>query len=235
MAGDAVGKPSFRFPCDKTSQRCSHTFSQEARSDGGYFQPCTFRRGLRSAPAGPLMTQERVIHVVQGEFVVSGDANAMLTTVLGSCVSACIYDPALAIGGMNHFLLPGGAGRDDMRFASASMERLVNGLLRHGARRSRLRAKLFGGARMIASLMDIGRRNGDAALQFLHNEGIDCISASLGGNRARRVRFWPASGRAQQLLLDPSVGDPLVPARFAPGPVELFSHGRPSRATETCK
>ncbi len=181
------------------------------------------------------MAEERVIHVVQGEFAVSGDVSAVLTTVLGSCVSACIYDPARKVGGMNHFLLPGGADRDDMRFASASMERLVNSLLRHGAERGRLRAKLFGGARMIASHMDIGRRNGDAALQFLNNERITCISASLGGSRARRVRFWPASGRAQQLLLDPSVGDPLVPARFVPGPVELFSHGRLSRATETCK
>lgn len=178
------------------------------------------------------MSEERVIHVVQGEFAVSSSPNAMLATVLGSCVSACIYDPARAVGGMNHFLLPGKGGLDDMRFASASMERLVNGLLRHGAERGQMRAKLFGGARMIASAMDIGRRNGDAALQFLHNEGIACVSTSLGGNRARRLRFWPASGRVQQLLLDPSVDDPLVPVRFAPGPVELFSHGRLSRATE---
>jgi len=168
------------------------------------------------------MQEGKVIHVVQGEFAVSDREGTMLTTVLGSCVSACIHDPRRRIGGMNHFLLPDGPGGGDMRYASAAMERLVNALLKHGADRRRLQAKLFGGARMIAGLMDIGRRNGDAALNFLETEGIACISLSLGGTRARRVRFWPESGRAQQLLLDPQVDDPRLPARFEPGPVELF-------------
>lgn len=168
------------------------------------------------------MTGERIIHVIQGENAISGRPDIMLTTVLGSCISACIHDPERQIGGMNHFLLPGGARGGDMRFAAASMERLVNGLLKRGAERVRLQAKLFGGARMIPGLMDIGRRNGDAALQFLEGEGIPCTAASLGGTRARRVRFWPATGRAQQLLLDPSVADPSMPTRFEPGPIDLF-------------
>ncbi len=146
----------------------------------------------------------------------------MLTTVLGSCVAACIYDGERRIGGMNHFLLPGGTVGGDMRFAAASMERLVNGLLKRGAERARLQAKLFGGARILPGLMDIGRRNGDAALQFLQSEGIACPAMSLGGNRARRVRFWPDSGRVQQLLLDPSFGDPHTGAAPEPGPIDLF-------------
>lgn len=182
----------------------------------------------------PVMAKERVIHVVQGEFKVARGADTMMTTVLGSCVSACIYDPARGIGGMNHFLLPEGTNGEDMRFASAAMEQLVNGLLRHGAHRQHLRAKLFGGARMIPGFMDIGRRNGDAALRFLRDEGIACISTSLGGTRARRVRFWPETGRVQQLLLDPSVNDPRVPARFSPGPIELFDDGHRNRISEQC-
>lgn len=172
--------------------------------------------------AGLLMSGERIIHVVQGEYAISGRADTMLTTVLGSCVAACIYDDRRRIGGMNHFLLPGGTAGGDMRFAAASMERLVNALLKRGAERARLQAKLFGGARIIPGLLDIGRRNGDAALQFLQSENIPCPAMSLGGNRARRVRFWPATGRAQQLLLDPSFGDPRSGAAPEPGSIDLF-------------
>jgi chemotaxis protein CheD len=146
-----------------------------------------------------------------------------MTTVLGSCVSACLHDPVRAIGGMNHFLLPDHGASRDFRHASAAMERLVNGLIKRGARRDRLEAKLFGGSRMIAGLPDVGRRNGEAALSFLQSEGIRLAAQSLGGNEARRVRFWPASGRAQQMLLPSTMADPI---RAAPagefGPIELF-------------
>jgi chemotaxis protein CheD len=103
---------------------------------------------------------------------------------------------------MNHFLLPDDGHGADMRYASAAMERLVNELLKNGAERGRLQAKLFGGARIMTNLPDIGRRNAESALAFLRNEGIPCKSQSLGGNQARRVRFWPATGRAQQLLIE---------------------------------
>ena len=82
-------------------------------------------------------------HVIQGEQAVSDDVNATLQTVLGSCVSACLHDPVRRIGGMNHFLLPDDGTRTDMRYASAAMERLVNELLKKGAERGRLQAKLF--------------------------------------------------------------------------------------------
>ncbi|MEH7830571.1 chemotaxis protein CheD [Gemmobacter denitrificans] len=156
------------------------------------------------------MTEQRTLHVIQGEQAISDSQDVMITTVLGSCVAACMYDPQRQIGGMNHFLLADdtGAREGDMRFASASMERLVNGLLKQGAQRSRLQAKIFGGARMMAGLPDIGRRNGEAAIAFLAGERIPCISMSLGGNSARRIRFWPATGRAQQLLLADQATDP---------------------------
>jgi chemotaxis protein CheD len=142
-----------------------------------------------------------MIHVIQGDHKVSDNQGVIITTVLGSCVAACLHDPERRIGGMNHFLLPDSPGVRDIRHASAAMEQLINSLLKAGACRERLIAKLFGGARMMQGLPDIGRRNGEAALQFLRGEGIGVAAQSLGGNRARRVRFWPTSGRAQQLLL----------------------------------
>jgi chemotaxis protein CheD len=142
------------------------------------------------------------IHVIQGEQAVSDVVSTTMQTVLGSCVAACLHDPVRAVGGMNHFLLPDDGTGTDIRYASAAMEQLVNALLKAGADRRRLQAKLFGGARIMPNLPDIGRRNAESAMSFLQNEGIPCISHSLGGSQARRVRFWPATGRAQQLLID---------------------------------
>lgn len=166
----------------------------------------------------------QTLHVIQGEHRVSDHLDLVLTTVLGSCVAACLHDPVRRIGGMNHFLLPDMPGANDIRFASAAMEQLVNSLLKSGGRRDRLTAKLFGGARMIAGLPDIGQRNGEAALAFLRGEGIGVSAVSLGGRHARRVRFWPESGRAQQmLLLDPAEAE-VTAAKPDPtgGSIELF-------------
>ena len=124
-------------------------------------------------------------HIIQGEYRISNRPDSVLTTLLGSCVAACIWDPALKIGGMNHFLLP---GEDDAQFSDSErigvhlMELLVNGLLREGAARARLQAKLFGGGNMNSSLADIGARNGVFARGFLRNEGISLIGESLGGD-----------------------------------------------------
>lgn len=166
-----------------------------------------------------------IVHVIQGEFAISPDPGVIMTTVLGSCISACLCDPVRRVGGMNHFLLPDGDGAGnaaDLRFASAAMERLVNALLKAGAERARLRAKLFGGARIMSCLPDIGRRNADAALAFLANEAIACVSMSVGGSDGRRIRFWPATGRARQRLLRAGEAAPPPTARLHAGPVELF-------------
>lgn len=74
----------------------------------------------------------QTVHVIQGDHRISGDPDAVLTTVLGSCVAACLHDPVRRIGGMNHFLLPDMPGAHDIRFASAAMEQLVNSLLKLG-------------------------------------------------------------------------------------------------------
>ncbi|MGR3272757.1 chemotaxis protein CheD [Thalassococcus profundi] len=155
---------------------------------------------------------ERTITVLQGDFAITDSPDEVLSTVLGSCVAVCLFDPVRRIGGMNHFLLPSrdGAAGDDIRYGAYAMELLVNGLLRQGADRTRLAAKVFGGASMNARLRDIGAMNGAFALKFLADEGIPCLSQSLGGTLARRIRFWPVTGQARQLLV-PDQGEPAVP------------------------
>src|ERR1700742_4624683 len=114
------------------------------------------------------------VQVTQGETYVTGDAREVLTTVLGSCIAACIRDPKAQVGGMNHFLLAQGRGhdRDATRYGVNAMEILINGLLKRGAARERLQAKLFGGASVIAGLSDVGASNVDFARKFLADEGI---------------------------------------------------------------
>jgi chemotaxis protein CheD len=90
------------------------------------------------------------------------------------------------------------------------MELLVNGLLQKGARRDRLEAKLFGGARTVEGLSDIGAKNASFAEKFLKNEGINYIGGSLGGDNGRRVQYWPVSGRARQAMI--AAGKVLQPA-----------------------
>lgn len=151
-------------------------------------------------------SKDRTIHVVQGQYRVSRDPNEILSTVLGSCVACCLRDPVSGVGGMNHYLLPGeDSSGDSMKYGVNSMELLINGLLQQGAIRSRLEAKLFGGASVVKGLSDIGAKNAEFAHRFLRSEGIPCVGESLGGLAARRVKFWPASGKAFQLFLqDPT-------------------------------
>ncbi len=142
------------------------------------------------------------VNIVQGQHYVTDHVETMVSTLLGSCVAACLHDPVRRVGGMNHFLLPGRRGdlENDLRFGVHAMELLVNALLAAGARRERLEAKLFGGAHVLEGLNDVGRQNSDFALSFLETEGIRYLGGSLGGANARRVQFWPASGRARQLV-----------------------------------
>lgn len=146
----------------------------------------------------------RKIHLIQGEYQVVSEPNVVLSTILGSCVAACLRDPAAGVGGMNHFLLPGGDAsrrQEADRYGVYLMELLINGLLKRGARRERIEAKLFGGARMLEGLSDIGAQNSAFAREFLANEGIRVLAENLGGTHGRRLEFFPVSGRARQILL----------------------------------
>lgn len=145
----------------------------------------------------------RMIHVIQGEFEATAQPDDVLTTILGSCVCTTLYDPGAAVGGMNHFLLPDGDGRNkgQMRYGLHAMELLINRLLKLGAQKDRLQAKVFGGGCMHDNLSNIGESNSRFALRFLEIEGIPLISHSVGGSSARRIRFWPTTGRVQQLMI----------------------------------
>jgi chemotaxis protein CheD len=146
----------------------------------------------------------RIINVAPGGHGLACEPDHVLSTVLGSCVAACLRDPLAGVGGMNHFLLPGdeeaggGPSMDDMRFGAAAMEVLINALLKAGALRSRLEAKIFGGAVMLASSAQtaVGSKNAAFAQRFLAREGIRTVAKDLGGNRPRRVNYEPATGRA---------------------------------------
>lgn len=145
----------------------------------------------------------------QGEFLVSNDPSKCIVTVLGSCVSACLYDPVAHIGGANHFLVAKGpsVGGDNLRYGIHAMELLINALLREGAEKGRLVAKIFGGAKMFDDMVDIGQVNADFAIRFLEDENIPVKAQSLFGRQARRIRFWPASGRAMQRIVHSQEGE----------------------------
>lgn len=145
-----------------------------------------------------------VVHISQGECCACSAPNVVMTTVLGSCVSVCLHDPLRRIGGMNHFLVPRSRSGSllDNRSGVNAMELLVNEVLKAGARRDGLRAKVFGGARMIGLGTEIGKMNSRFALQFLENEGIYCDGGDTGGQKGRRIRFWPATGAVQRRLFD---------------------------------
>lgn len=141
--------------------------------------------------------------VLQGETRISSDQNIVLTTILGSCVAACMWDEGAKIGGINHFLIPGG---DDspvggLSYGVNAMELLVNGLIRAGASRERLKVKLLGGAKMRDGGLDIGASNARFARWFVRNEGFDLVDCCLGGRQGRSVRFWPVGGRIQRRFM----------------------------------
>ena len=166
------------------------------------------------------------VHVLEGEARFADDAGTCLTAVLGSCVAACLFDRVAEVGGMNHFLLAGGDGREagsSRRYGAYLMEVLINGLLERGASRARLEAKLFGGASLWSGGADIGPANVAFAERFLADEGIPLVGGSLGGTQGRRVEYWPATGRARQLLVGAPAPKPAPPKVMEDaGHVEFF-------------
>lgn len=127
----------------------------------------------------------------------------MIVTVLGSCVAACIRDRVSGIGGMNHFMLPDGGGEPgnllsaSMRYGSYAMEVLINQLLKTGARRDNLEAKVFGGGNVLRGFtaINVGERNADFVRVFLRAEKIRVVAEDLNDVHPRKVYFFPATGK----------------------------------------
>jgi len=137
--------------------------------------------------------------VIQGEYRVSRDEGIVLSTVLGSCVSVALFDASARVGGLNHFLLPDASqdGRGGLKFGAMANELLINELLKAGASRPRLRAKIYGGASMVAALGDIGSRNVSFARDYMSREGVPIVDEAVGGTSARRLQFHPVSGETK--------------------------------------
>lgn len=138
--------------------------------------------------------------IMPGEYFVS-DSGMLLVTVLGSCVAACIRDIDAGIGGMNHFMLPDEGGRDILsssaRYGTYAMEVLINQLLKLGARRHHLEAKVFGGGAVLASLTssNVGVRNAEFVLDYLKTEKIPVVAKDLLDSYPRKVYYFSQTGR----------------------------------------
>lgn len=170
------------------------------------------------------------VTIVQGEAKASTDPRVEMSTILGSCVATCLFDPIARVGGMNHFLLaePPAHVRTatfDSDYGLFLMELLINEMLGLGARKTRMRARLYGGANLNPDLSPIGTANAAFARQFLEREGIPKVFEDLEGTQARRIQFRPASGQVRARLVPSDVAPtekPLGRPQSALGTVELF-------------
>ncbi len=185
-----------------------------------------------------------VAKILPGEFYVTSQ-DMLIATTLGSCVSACIWDEMSGIGGMNHFMLPlttqdvhevnwgqRGLVTDATRYGNFAMEYLINMILTHGGRRKNLKAKVFGGGKVMKKMSNIGSRNIDFVLAYLATENIPILAQDLGLQFPRKVLFEPMTGRAFVKRLDNLHNDTIVKREQAyetrienepvDGDVELF-------------
>ena len=140
--------------------------------------------------------------ILPGEYYYTGK-DMLIVTVLGSCVSACIRDRISGVGGMNHFMLPDSGGDADSpisasaRYGTYAMEVLINDLLKAGAKRENLEAKVFGGGAVLRgfSSLNVGERNADFVRKFLKVENIRVIAEDLNDIHPRKVYYFPRSGK----------------------------------------
>lgn len=145
--------------------------------------------------------------ILPGEFYVSMHGE-LITTVLGSCVSACVRDPETGVGGMNHFMLPDNQLHSSKvwentpvnaqtRYGNIAMERLINVVLASGCKRENIEIKLFGGGKVLNLSADIGTKNVDFVKQYLATEGFSAVSEDVGGVCPRKVQYFPLTGRVR--------------------------------------
>ncbi|KRH99248.1 chemotaxis protein CheD [Curvibacter sp. PAE-UM] len=140
--------------------------------------------------------QYDAVKVLPGEYFVSGE-DVLIMTVLGSCIAACVWDGKARIGGMNHFMLPEGEDGSG-RYGSYAMELLLNEMIKKGARRETMQAKVFGGGAVMAGFttMNVGERNTKFVLDYLATERIPVVSQDVLDIHPRKVCFFPVTGKA---------------------------------------
>jgi chemotaxis protein CheD len=198
---------------------------------------------LRSAPRKPgeasfffydAFFKSDAVKVLPGEYFVHNEDITIMTT-LGSCIAACLWDRNARVGGMNHFMLPDGAAGSGGRYGSYAMEVLINELLKRGATRATLEAKVFGGGAVISSMttLNVGERNTEFVIDYLKTERIPIVSKDVMDVYPRKVCFLPASGKAMVKRLastnaealvaqERAAAQKVVPASSAGGSIDLF-------------
>lgn len=156
---------------------------------------------VRDDRATRLPDGAKLVYLHAGHLYASAEP-AQITTVLGSCVAVCLYDPMAQAGGMNHYMLPNdvGANCQTPRYANFAISQLIERLLAFGAEHRRLQAKLFGGACVLSSFqgsgIDLGSKNIEVARSRLEAERIPVLAEDLGGNHGRRLVFRTDTGLA---------------------------------------
>jgi chemotaxis protein CheD len=141
-----------------------------------------------------------IASILPGEFFVSRDP-MVVYTVLGSCISACIRDPIVGVGGMNHFMLPEpmetahDSWGESTRYGSYAMESLINEILKLGGLKSRLEIKLFGAGKIYEGNIDVGANNAKWVIAYLKSEGLVTVKSDLGDVFPRKVYYFTDSGR----------------------------------------
>ena len=173
------------------------------------------------------------VKILPGEYFVHNE-DLLIMTTLGSCIAACLWDRNVRVGGMNHFMLPEGAGESG-RYGSYAMELLINEMMKRGASRMTMEAKVFGGGQVVAGMnsLNVGERNTNFVIDYLKTERIPIMSKDVLDVYPRKVCFLPASGKAMIKRLAPTNTDALVaqdraaaqravPASTGGGSVDLF-------------
>jgi chemotaxis protein CheD len=173
------------------------------------------------------------VKILPGEYFVYNE-DILIMTTLGSCIAACLWDRSARVGGMNHFMLPDGAG-DSGRYGSYAMELLINEMMKRGASRMNMEAKVFGGGQVVAGMnsLNVGERNTSFVIDYLKMERIPILSKDVLDIYPRKVCFLPASGKAMVKRLAPANAEALVaqdraaaqravPANTGGGSVDLF-------------
>ncbi len=171
---------------------------------------------LRAAPRKPgeasfffydAFFKADAVKVLPGEYFVH-DEDVLIMTTLGSCIAACLWDRVAKVGGMNHFMLPdaGSGSADGGRYGSFAMELLINELLKRGANRQTLEAKVFGGGAVISGMssINVGERNTKFVMDYLATERIPVVSKDVMEIYPRKVCFFPHSGKAMVKRLAPT-------------------------------
>ncbi len=198
---------------------------------------------LRSAPRQPgeasfffhdAFFSADAVKVLPGEYFVH-DEDVLIMTTLGSCIAACLWDRKARVGGLNHFMLPEGGDSDSGRYGSFAMELLINEMMKRGATRATMEAKVFGGGQVVEGMttLNIGARNTAFVIGYLQTERIPIVSTDVLDRYARKVCFLPASGKAMVKRLASANPDALLaqeraaasrlqPAHARSGSVDLF-------------